>query len=199
MASQQPISVLLSRFEDVVNRGLRALVDESENLQLVASDVSQDNLRYELRNREPNVAIINFGSLASPVELRDLHKSFPATHLIVLANRPSHSESRQMLAFGATACLAKSAEARDILQAIHLASRGLQVLLPVVPAASPPPGPELLTARETQVLELLSSGRSNAEIATALHVSVETVRTHARHVYRKLGVKTRRELRSSPH
>ncbi len=199
MASQQPISVLLSRFEDVVNRGLRALVDENENLQLVASDVSQDTLRYELRNREPNVAIVNFGSLASPVELRDLHKSFPATHLIVLANRPSHSESRQMLAFGATACLAKSAEARDILQAIHLASRGLQVLLPVVPTASPPPGPELLTARETQVLELLSSGRSNAEIATALHVSVETVRTHARHVYRKLGVKTRRELRSSPH
>ncbi|MGO9752463.1 MAG: response regulator transcription factor [Solirubrobacteraceae bacterium] len=36
--------------------------------------------------------------------------------------------------------------------------------------------------------------RSNAEIATALRVSVETVRTHARHVYRKLGVSTRREL-----
>ena len=58
--------------------------------------------------------------------------------------------------------------------------------------------PGLLTAREAEVLELLRTGRSNAEIAAALHVSIETVRTHARHVYRKLGVGTRRELRSEP-
>ena len=57
-------------------------------------------------------------------------------------------------------------------------------------------GPELLTAREAEVMELLQAGRSNGEIAQALQVSVETVRTHARHVYRKLGVRTRRELRA---
>jgi DNA-binding NarL/FixJ family response regulator len=50
-------------------------------------------------------------------------------------------------------------------------------------------GPELLTPREAEVLELLQSGRSNAEIADALHVGIETVRTHARRVYRKLGVR----------
>ena len=43
-------------------------------------------------------------------------------------------------------------------------------------------------------MELLQSGKSNAEIANELHVSVETVRSHARRIYRKLGVKTRREL-----
>ena len=46
------------------------------------------------------------------------------------------------------------------------------------------------------MLELLRTGRSNAEIASTLHVGVETVRTHARRVYRKLGVRTRRELRA---
>jgi len=56
------------------------------------------------------------------------------------------------------------------------------------------PGPELLTPREADVLELLQQGRSNAQIAMALNVGVETVRTHARNIYRKLGVKTRREL-----
>ena len=45
-------------------------------------------------------------------------------------------------------------------------------------------------------MELLQAGGSNAEIAQALQVSIETVRTHARHVYRKLGVRTRRELRA---
>jgi DNA-binding NarL/FixJ family response regulator len=101
-----------------------------------------------------------------------------------------------MLAFGATACLAKSTEARDVLHAIHLASRGLHVLPPAVVDSPDPAGPDLLTPREADVLELLQGGRSNAEIAAALHVSVETVRTHARRIYRKLGVRTRRELRA---
>ena len=100
-----------------------------------------------------------------------------------------------MLAFGATACLAKNTEARDVLHAIHLASRGLTILPPAT-LDSTYGGPEVLTPREAEVLELLQSGRSNAEIANALHVGVETVRTHVRRVYRKLGVKTRRELRA---
>ena len=52
----------------------------------------------------------------------------------------------------------------------------------------------MLTPREAEVLDQLQLGRSNAEIAIALSVSIETVRTHARSVFRKLGVKGRREL-----
>ncbi len=48
----------------------------------------------------------------------------------MLANNPSAAECRQVIGFGATACLAKSAEARDVLHAIYLASRGLHVLPP---------------------------------------------------------------------
>jgi DNA-binding NarL/FixJ family response regulator len=129
-------------------------------------------------------------------EVRDLNHAFPATRLVVLANRPTPAESRQMLAFGATACLAKGTQARDVLHAIHLASRGLHVMPPDTIDFGVLGGPELLSPREADVLELLQSGRSNAEIANDLHVSVETVRTHARRVYRKLGVRTRRELRS---
>jgi ATP/maltotriose-dependent transcriptional regulator MalT len=57
-------------------------------------------------------------------------------------------------------------------------------------------GPTPLTTREADVLDLLQGVSSNAEIADALHVGVETVRTHARNIYRKLGVSSRRELRS---
>jgi DNA-binding NarL/FixJ family response regulator len=99
-----------------------------------------------------------------------------------------------MIAFGVTACLAKSTQERDILHAIHLASRGLHVLPPANGHPYEESGPELLTPREADVLELLQGGRSNAEIASTLHVSIETVRTHARRIYRKLGVSTRREL-----
>ena len=115
------------------------------------------------------VAIVNFGSLHTPVEVNQLHAAHPGTRLLVLANRPTPSECNQMLAFGATACLSKETKARDILK---------------------------LTPREADVLGHLQAGRSNAEIALALSVSVETVRTHRRNIYRKLGVRTRRELAS---
>ncbi len=196
MVQRAQISVAVTRFEDIVSRGLRALIAEDESLELVASEVPHDRLPKLLGRLRPQVAIINFGALLSPAELRDLHRGFPATRLLVIANRPTTAECRQMLAFGATACLSKSTEARDVLHAIHLASRGLHVLPPAAVEAREAAGPELLTPREAEVLELLQSGRSNAEIADALHVGIETIRTHARRVYRKLGVRTRRELRA---
>jgi DNA-binding NarL/FixJ family response regulator len=190
------ITVAIARFEDIVGRGLRSLVDDDEQLELVAEDIPHDEIPAMLETLRPLVMILNFGSLTSAAELRELHRAFPDTRLMVLANRPTAAECRQMVAFGATACLSKSTQARDVLHAVHLASRGMHVLPPAVIADYESPGPELLTPREADVLELLQTGRSNAEIAQTLHVSVETVRTHARRVYRKLGVRTRRELRA---
>lgn len=196
MVKHPHIDVAIARFEDIVARGLRALIEENDNLRLVAAGIEQRKLAATLAAYRPHVAILNFGSLSSTSELRQLHRAHPDTRLLVLANRPTPSECHQLLAFGATGCLAKSAQARDLLHAIHLASRGLQVLPALVDAESDPLGPEILTVREAAVLELLRTGRSNAEIASTLQIGVETVRTHARRVYRKLGVKTRRELRT---
>ncbi|MCW3000610.1 MAG: transcriptional regulator, LuxR family [Solirubrobacterales bacterium] len=206
---RSPITVVISRFEDLVGRGLRAFVEDDGALSLSAADVAFDDLDRALADIRPRVALLNFGSLRSPADVHRLSVEHPATRLLVLANRPTLAEANQMLAFGATACLSKETQARDILNAIHLASRGLQVLPRT--ASSPDGagigsghteaeeafrGPELLTPREADVLALLQDGQSNAEIAHALHVGVETVRTHRRNIYRKLGVSTRRELAS---
>ena len=197
METRTPTSVAMARFEDLVSRGLRDLIDEDPSLALVCHDVVHDRLDAAIDEHDPAVLILNFGSLQTPIEVHQLHQRHPATHIVVLANRPSPAECNQMLAFGATACLSKETQARDILSAIHLASRGLQVLRRTsVEISSEPPGPELLTPREADVLELLQQGSTNAQIAHALHVGIETVRTHARNIYRKLGIKTRRELAS---
>jgi DNA-binding NarL/FixJ family response regulator len=198
IVTTQPISLAVAQFEDIVNRGLESLIDGDPHLRLVASDIPATDMPRALAAHAPNVAILNFGTLSSPAELRDLHAGSPRTRLMVLAEHPSTAQCRQMIGFGATACLAKDTEERDVLHAIYLASRGLHVL----PSTSGERyertgGPTPLTPREADVLELLQSGISNAEIAAALNVGIETVRTHARNVYRKLGVRTRRELRAT--
>ncbi len=196
VVSSAPVGVVVARFEDLVDRGLRALIEEDDHVELRAGSVPHDHLPATIAVHRPQVALLNYGSLRTPLEVRELVATHPATHLIVLANRPSPAECNQMLAFGATACLSKETQGRDVLSAIHLASRGLQVLRRTEAdlAAPTQSGPELLTPREAAVLELLQGGRSNGEIAAQLHIGVETVRTHARSIYRKLGVRSRREL-----
>lgn len=189
-------TVALSRFEDLIAHGLSALIAADPNLEVIARDLDAESLRRVLDQRRPDVALLNYGSLRTPFEVHELHVAHPDTRLVVLASRPTASEANQVLTFGGTACLSKETQARDVLNAIHLASRGLQVL-PRARAselAAGPSGPDPLTAREADVLALLQEGRSNAEIALSLQVGVETVRTHARNIYRKLGVRTRREL-----
>jgi DNA-binding NarL/FixJ family response regulator len=194
----RPVTLVLARFEDLINAGLRALIGGDANLRIVAADVEIDKLDAVLAEQCPRVALLNLAALHAPAEVRRLHAAHPQTRLVVLASRPTPGECSQLLALGATACLGKEVQARDVLNAIHLASRGLHVLphgeSPSVVSA----GHETLTPRESDVLDQLQLGRSNGEIAAALSVSVETVRTHARSVFRKLGVHSRRELASLP-
>jgi NarL family two-component system response regulator LiaR len=128
-----------------------------------------------------------------------LHQAHPDARLVVLANRPTAAECNQMLSFGATACLSKETEARDVINSIHLASRGMHVLPRSAASAGGVDslglqGSDLLTPREADVLELLQDGATNAQIAHKLSIGIETVRTHARNIYRKLGISSRREL-----
>jgi DNA-binding NarL/FixJ family response regulator len=192
MADLGTITVALGQFDDLLARGLRGLVEDDPRLELVAEHVAAAQLTMVLRARTPRVAILDTRQLRSPAEVRQLTSRHPGTHLILLAERPSSVECAQLLAFGAAACLAKTTQARDVLNAVHLASRGLR--LTPREGAGAGRGTGLLTAREADVLVGLQQRRSNAQIAAELHVSIETVRTHARHIYRKLGVSSRREL-----
>jgi DNA-binding NarL/FixJ family response regulator len=198
MDSRCPVTVVLARFEDLIGAGLRSLIGADPSLCIVACDVEVDRLGEVIVEYEPTVTIVNLAALDALGEIRRLHADHPGTRIIVLANRPTLGECNQLLALGATACLGKEVEGRDVLNAIHLASRGLHVLPHAIPAnGGAGVLPDILTPREANVLDQLRLGRTNGEIAVALSVSVETVRTHARSVFRKLGVRSRREL-SSP-
>jgi len=200
MPLKTPITVALARFEDLLGRGLRQLIESDPGLEVVATEVDHSRLPVVFQAHAPDVAILDAGALARLAEVRELTIEHPATKLILLANSPSMSELARLLAFGASACLGKDTQSRDVLNAIYLASRNLRVF-PRAVSAEPGPslsGQELLTRREAEVLPLLQIGRSNAQIALALQVGVETVRTHARSIYRKLGVSSRRELAGPP-
>ena len=193
-----PITIVSARFEDLVSIGLHQLISEDTNLRIVARNVELEELEDVVEQEHPAVVLLNFGSLPNAAWIYQLHQSHPETRIVVLANRPTIAESNQMLSFGATACISKETQGRDIINAIHLASRGMRVLPrstgPIAEERLDLPELDILTRREADILSLLQEGLTNAQIAHALSIGLETVRTHTRNIYRKLGVSSRRDL-----
>ena len=198
---RRPITIVSARFEDLVSIGLEQIISEDTNLQLVENNIELEDLEEVLDRVRPSVVLLNFGSLPNAAWVYQLHQSNPDTRIVVLANRPTPAEANQLLSFGATAAISKETQGRDIINAIHLASRGMRVLPRQTATAAEPferfdylPEADILTAREAEVLQLLQEGLTNAQIAHHLSIGIETVRTHARNIYRKLGISTRRDL-----
>jgi NarL family two-component system response regulator LiaR len=194
-----PIQVMTGEFEDLVAAGLSRLLSEDASVELVARGVPIERIETAVAEHHPAVAVLDFTALPNAAFVYKLYEVHPETRVVVLANRPTTAEATQMLSFGAAACLSKETQARDVITAIHLASRGMNML----PRSTSPGdgrasiGPDLLTPREADVLQLLQHNRTNAEVANELSIGIETVRTHARNIYRKLGVASRRELARS--
>lgn len=192
MSEQAPVTVAIGHFDDLLARGLRGLVEDEPSLRLLAHGIADAELEAVLARRRPRVAILAYGSLVTPASVRRLSAEHPATALVLLADHLSAAECAQLLAFGAAACMSRTTQARDVLNAVHMAARGMQL----TPREFGETAAEsaALTQRESEVLAELQQRRANAQIASDLHISVETVRTHARNIYRKLGVSSRREL-----
>lgn len=192
MDANTPITVAIARFEDLLALGLTALLANDPSVAVVAADIEYDRFAPVLRMHRPRVLLLDVDALDDLGVVRELSLAHPDTRLVLLGAGLSAVESAQLLAFGASACLGKDTQARDVLTAIHLSSRGLQVMPRGAGTGHVSAG--LLTQREGDVLLLLRQDRSNAEIALVLQIGIETVRTHARSVYRKLGVASRRAL-----
>src|SRR5881227_2046168 len=171
-ALRRPITIVSARFEDLVSIGLQQLINEDTNLQLLAVDVELEELEEVVDREHPSVVLLNFGSLPNAAWVYQLHQNRPDTRIVVLANRPTPAEANQLLSFGATACISKETQGRDIINSIHLASRGMRVLPRSTATPTDPaerfdylPEADILTAREAEVLQLLQEGMTNAQVA----------------------------------
>lgn len=197
-----PITVVLGRFGVLVGRGLAQILREDERLRIVGIELDSVALEHAVARQAPHVAVLDEPSVASakPSLPERLRIANPETGIMVLAHRPPLAYGMRLLAVGAS-CISKDAYAADILAAVRIAADGRCVYASDdghLVERSSPDSAATLTPRETEVLEYLSRAWSHAEIAHALQLGVETVRTHSAHIRRKLGVRNNRELIGLP-
>jgi len=190
------IRVALVDDHRVVTRSLSAWLESFPDLRVVGAAASGEELLEHLDDWKPDVVIQDL-LLPGGIDGIETTKRVRARGgtVKVLALTASIDEPRMMgvLRAGANGYLRKDAEPETLVAAVRAVSAGKTFLDPTV-AAVVRRGPlphESLTARERDVLRHIALGRSNREIASALGIGDETVKSHVAHVLDKLAVENR--------
>jgi DNA-binding NarL/FixJ family response regulator len=126
--------------------------------------------------------------------LRDLRARAPDLRIVILTMHSDPETVRQALAAGAAGYLVKGAQSRELVEAIRAVARGDRYLHSSVTGTVVDDSIRwfeagTMSAREREVLSMLASGHSPAQIARSLDISVHTVRRHLANVSAKLGVR----------
>jgi len=199
-ARAQTIRIVLADDHPVVRRGLRLLLDEQADFEVVAEAGDVEEARRYVRGHHPDVLVLdlNMPGGSSLEAIPTICSEFPGTRIVVLTMQQEPVYAREAIAAGATGYVLKQAADGELVQAVRLAAAGESYLNPRLGArlaAEPPPGPpDNLSEREVDVLRLIALGHTNTEIAQQLYISVRTVETHRGHISQKLLLSSRAEL-----
>lgn len=190
----ESIRVLLVEDQPLTRLGVRTVVGKETNIEIVGdTDNAADGSRMfqELR---PDVTILGL-RLRDSCTIDDLDSYFisnPKAKIIVLAQHAGDAEITKALKKGALGYICKDVTPEELVDAIRIVAEGRKYIPPDVAAIlSEHIGSEELTPAESNILRMIVGGKSNKEIAFALDISENTVKTHARNIFDKLGVSDR--------
>jgi two-component system, NarL family, response regulator NreC len=202
------IRILLADDHIVMRSGLRLLLERQPNLQVVAEAADGQEAVRLAAAEKPEVVIMDIAMphLNGVEATRQIVARNPETAVVILSMHSDESYVLRSLKAGARAYLLKDSAEADLIAAIHAIQEGKSFFSPGVrrilkedyvhqlAKLGVEDTYELLTPREREVLQLVSEGKSNKEVANLLNLSLYTVETHRTHILQKLNLHSVPEL-----
>lgn len=190
------IAIVLVDDHQVVTHSLKAYLESFPDLKVVGIARSGEELLARLGQWQPQVVLQDLllpGGIDGIETTRRVTERFPEVRVVALTASLDEARMMGVLRAGAVGYVRKDADPETLLAAVRAVSRGKTYIDPAISrqmlqAAG---ASEVLTARETEVLRRVALGLSNKDIAAALGVGEETVKTHVTHVLSKLQVENR--------
>ena len=204
-----PLRILLADDHALVRHGLRRILENHSDFQVVAEAGSGGEAVALAREHKPDLAVLDVGmkSLNGLEALAQLRRVCPATQVLMLSMHADERYVLRALREGARGYVLKDCVEEELIEAILAVQRGAHFFSPEVSgfvtrrdAASPGDSPlpddryELLTDRERHIYQLLGEGNSNKEVAQHLNLSLHTVETHRARIMEKLQLHSAAEL-----
>ncbi|WP_164203838.1 response regulator [[Micrococcus luteus] ATCC 49442] len=209
MTETQPITVLLVDDQPLLRMGFRLILEGEDDLSIVGEASDGAEAVRQVRDLAPDVVLmdVRMPVLDGIEATRAITAAGASARVIILTTFDVDEYAFAGLQAGASAFLLKDVAPAELIQAVRVVASGDAVVAPRVtqrlletyvrgaarPAASTPRDPllEELTPRETEMLEAMAEGLSNAEIAHRYFLSEATVKTHVRRILTKLHLRDR--------
>ncbi|MEU2880250.1 response regulator transcription factor [Streptomyces sp. NPDC007070] len=206
-SAPRPIRILLADDHALVRRGVRLILDQEPDLEVVAEAGDGAEAIEMARAHEIDLAVLDIAMprLTGLQATRELASLKPDLRILMLTMHDNEQYFFQALKAGACGYVLKSVADRDLVAACRAAMRDEPFLYPGAVTAlirnyldrvrhGDETPDQVLTPREEEVLKLVAEGHSSKEIAEILFISVKTVQRHRANLLHKLGLRDRLEL-----
>ena len=190
------IRVLIADDHSVVRMGLASLLGTANNVEVVGEATDGADAVRKALALAPDVVVMD---LVMPrkdgvAATKEIHAAAPGVRILVLTTFGTSDEIAHALKAGASGAIMKSATNRELLAAVQAVAAGRSAVSEEVEGilANDPPIPDL-SQRQHEILESITRGLTNKEIATQLEISLESVKSHIKVLLEKLGAASRTE------
>jgi DNA-binding NarL/FixJ family response regulator len=190
----EPIRILVVDDHTVVRQGLVALLKTVPDLSIVAEASDGEEAVEAFRKHKPDVTLMDLRlpKLGGADAISIIRQDSPGARFIVLTTFDGDEDIYRALQAGAKGYLLKGTDVDELTAAIRSVYAGKSKIPPfVAEKLAERMGGPALTTRELEVLKRIVAGRSNKEIASDLHISEATVKTHINSLLSKLNVSDR--------
>lgn len=180
----------------VVLAGLKFVLSRAEGMEAVATAESAEDILGFYEKAKPDVLLldIRMPSVSGLDALETLRKSHPDAKVAMLTTSELEEDIFRALKLGANGYIPKDSRPAEIAKAVReIASGGRYIPEDIQRIFDMRQGVKSLSAREISIIQLAAKGFSSPEVAEMLGISVNSVKTHFRHIFEKMDVSDRTE------
>lgn len=193
------IHIVIADDHQIVIDGLKALLAQESDLKITGQALHGAALLEAVAQTGPDLVLLDIGMpvMDGITASRTLKKTHPALKILVLTTYADPKNIQEMLKTGVDGYLLKDSGKARFVEAIHAIMQGGKYFDPrvtevIMNSLQPPKkGSATLTPlspREKEIVRLIATGKSTAEMAEQLHLSLLTIETHRKNIYTKLGM-----------